>query len=107
MRKLFLIVLAIAFSFTGCEKDDICDANTPTTPRLIVTFYDFANPTVLKKVTDLKVTGTNESLALEVFDAVDTIEILMRDRLFGIVSSFKMHLRFFHFRRSHLLFVKR
>ncbi len=78
MRKLFLIVLAIAFSFTGCEKDDICDANTPTTPRLIVTFYDFANPTVLKKVTDLKVTGANKSLPLDVFDAVDTIELPLK-----------------------------
>lgn len=78
MRKLFLIVLAIAFSFTGCEKDDICEANTPTTPRLIVAFYDFANPTVLKKVTNLKVTGANESLALEVFDAVGTIELPLK-----------------------------
>ena len=78
MRKLFLIVLAIAFSFTGCEKDDICDANTPTTPRLIVTFYDFANPTVLKKVTQLNVTGVNESVALNTFDAVDTISLPLK-----------------------------
>ena len=78
MRKLFLIVLAIAFSFTGCEKDDICDANTSTTPRLIVTFYDFANPTVLKNVTDLNVTGANETVALDVFDAVHTIELPLK-----------------------------
>ena len=44
--------------FIGCEKDDICDANTPTTPRLVIEFYDVTNPALLKNVTNLKVTGT-------------------------------------------------
>ena len=56
MKKIF-IVLLIAFSFSSCEKDDICDANTPTTPRLVIEFYDVSNPSVLKNVTDLKVIG--------------------------------------------------
>ena len=58
MRKIILLVLVFALSFSSCEKDDICDANTPTTPRMVITFYDFANPSVLKNVTDLKVVGT-------------------------------------------------
>ncbi len=45
------------FSSSSCEKDDICDANTPTTPRLIIDFYDISNPSVLKNVTNLKVIG--------------------------------------------------
>ncbi|MBG6109589.1 hypothetical protein IWX84_000448 [Flavobacterium sp. CG_9.10] len=57
MRKIILLVLVFALSFSSCEKDDICDANTPTTPRMVITFYDFANPSVLKNVTDLKVVG--------------------------------------------------
>lgn len=57
MKKIFLLVLTIAFSFSGCEKDDICDANTPTTPRLVITFYDINNGTVKKNVTNLKVIG--------------------------------------------------
>lgn len=54
MKKILLIVL-IAFSFSGCEKDDICDATTPTTPRITIEFYDFANPLTLKNVTNLGV----------------------------------------------------
>lgn len=52
MKKI--ILLMFVFSLLGCEKDDICDANTPTTPRLIVEFYDFTATTeTLKTVTNL------------------------------------------------------
>jgi len=54
MRKLFLILLT-SFFFSGCEKDDICDAATPTTPKVVIEFYDIANPTVLKNVVNLGV----------------------------------------------------
>ena len=57
MKKVLTLLLITMFSFSGCEKDDICDANTSTTPRLVIQFYDFSNPTVLKNVTDLKVIG--------------------------------------------------
>lgn len=57
MKKIILLVFALALSFSSCEKDDICDANTPTTPRLVISFYDFLNPSVLKNVTNLKVVG--------------------------------------------------
>lgn len=57
MKKIILLVFAVALSFSSCEKDDICDANTPTTPRIVIGFYDFSNPSVLKSVTNLKVVG--------------------------------------------------
>ncbi len=57
MKKTILLLLAVAFTFSSCEKDDICDANTPTTPRLVIGFYDFLNPSVLKNVSNLKVVG--------------------------------------------------
>lgn len=57
MKKIVLLVLAVAFSFSSCEKDDICDANTPTTPRLVLSFYDINNPSTLQNVTKLKVVG--------------------------------------------------
>ncbi|MEC5166651.1 hypothetical protein RCH18_002398 [Flavobacterium sp. PL11] len=57
MKKIIIVIFAIALSFSSCEKDDICDANTPTTPRLVIGFYDFLNPSVLKNVTNLKVIG--------------------------------------------------
>jgi hypothetical protein len=57
MKKIVALLFLVAFSISSCEKDDICDANTPTTPRLVIEFYDFNNPTVLKNVTNLKVIG--------------------------------------------------
>ena len=57
MKKTLLLLLFCAFTFSSCEKDDICDANTPTTPRLVIEFYDFLNPSVLKNVSNLKVVG--------------------------------------------------
>ena len=66
MRKFsaILLVSLLAVSFWNCEKDDICADGTPTTPRVIIEFYDTANPTVLKNVTNLRVEefGTNESV---------------------------------------------
>lgn len=77
MKKIILLVLVLALSFSSCEKDDICDANTPTTPRLIVEFYDSATPTVLKNVTDLKVTGVGASINLS-FNGVSKIQLPLK-----------------------------
>jgi hypothetical protein len=57
MKKIVFITLSLFFaiSFWNCEKDDICAEGTPVTPRLIIEFYDAANPTVLKNVTNLDV----------------------------------------------------
>lgn len=52
MKQLFLLLLLSVF-FSGCEKDDICDANTPTTPKVVIEFYDATNPTTIKNVTNL------------------------------------------------------
>ena len=57
MKKITLLLLVFCVSFSSCEKDDICDANTPTTPRMVIKFLDINNPTVEKKVTNLKVIG--------------------------------------------------
>lgn len=53
MKKTVLILL-FAFTFSACEKDDICDAKTTeTTPKLVVEFYDIITPTIPKIVTNL------------------------------------------------------
>lgn len=58
MKKgILLLVVFVSAFFSSCEKDDICDANTVTTPRLVLSFYDINNPSVLKTVTKLKVIG--------------------------------------------------
>ena len=58
MKKILTLLFISTFSFSSCEKDDICDANTPTTPRLVIEFYDISNPATLKNVTNLKVIGS-------------------------------------------------
>lgn len=45
--------LLLANSFWSCEKDDICTEGTPTTPNVVIEFYDAANPTTPKTVTNL------------------------------------------------------
>lgn len=72
MKKTVLLLTLLAMAFSGCEKDDICDSNTPTTPRLVIQFYDATNPSVLKNVTNLKVTGTGMSEPIIFNDAVTT-----------------------------------
>lgn len=39
MKKIIYFLLAL-IGFSSCEKDDICDSNTDTTPRLVIEFYD-------------------------------------------------------------------
>ena len=79
MKKI-VILLVIALTFSSCEKDDICDANTPTTPRLIIDFYDASNPTELKNVINLKVIGFGmaDDKPLATFNSVSTIELPLK-----------------------------
>jgi hypothetical protein len=57
MKKIISLLIIFTFGLSSCEKDDICDPNTPTTARLVITFYDVNNPSLLKSVTNLRVIG--------------------------------------------------
>ena len=84
MKKIqFLIICLLTITFSSCEKDDICEATTATTPKLIFEFYDILNPTVKKNVTSLKVTGyisdtVQKPIPLATFNAVNKIELPLR-----------------------------
>ena len=71
-------MLLIVFSFLGCEKDDICDKTTSTTPRIILEFYDNAQQTTLKNVSNLKVIGVGLSDSLKVFNAESKIQLPLK-----------------------------
>ncbi|WP_264551472.1 DUF6452 family protein [Flavobacterium sp. N2038] len=60
MKKIISLLLVFVFGLSSCEKDDICDPSTPTTPRLVIAFYDANNPSALKNVTNLKVIGKDQ-----------------------------------------------
>ncbi|MFH6992627.1 DUF6452 family protein [Flavobacterium sp. FlaQc-48] len=57
MKKIISLLLIFTFGLSSCEKDDICDANTPTTPRLVISFFENKAPAVPKNVINLKVVG--------------------------------------------------
>jgi hypothetical protein len=64
MKKILSLLLLVIFTSSSCEKDDICDANTPTTPRLVIDFYNVSNASVLKNVTNLKVIGDGMTVGI-------------------------------------------
>ena len=61
MKKIFCVLFIIGFVLTSCEKDDICDPSTPTTPRLVIKFFDANNPSVTKRINNLKIVGDGVS----------------------------------------------
>jgi len=79
MKKYIITSLALllAVSFWNCEKDDICAETTPTTPKLVIEFYDNANPTVLKNVTNLGIAEPTFSTGFA-FNAVSSITVPLR-----------------------------
>lgn len=74
MKKILLLFLILGLSFSSCEKDDICDANTPTTPRLIITFYDVQNPSNTKSVNNLLLIADGLATGI-LFNGVNKIQV--------------------------------
>lgn len=61
MKKIISLLLVFTFGLSSCEKDDICDPNTPTTPRLVISFYEINDPTKPKNVNNLMVIGEGKT----------------------------------------------
>jgi hypothetical protein len=61
MKKIIAFLLILGFASSSCEPDDICDPTTPTTPRMLIKFYEISNPSVQKNVKNLKVIGEGMS----------------------------------------------
>ena len=78
MKKLILFLLVLSISFSSCEKDDICEETTATTPKLIIEFYDVLNPTVLKNVTNLAVKEIGIASAVISFNSVSKIQLPLK-----------------------------
>jgi hypothetical protein len=71
MKKIVLLLL-LTITFSSCEKDDICAEET--TPLLVLEFYDISNPSNLKNVLNLKVTGEGQS-ELGTYNGVNKVEL--------------------------------
>ncbi len=78
MKKRFLLLFI--FSLSGCEKDDICDPATLTTPKIVIEFYDnnVVPSQTLKPVTKLLIGGVGLPLAYSQNDGVSKIKIPLK-----------------------------
>ena len=75
MKKLlkYITVLAIlSLSFWSCERDDICPASTPTTPFLIVEFFDNTEPEENLNVQSLgyRIEGSEDIISIGTTDSI-------------------------------------
>ncbi len=80
MKQILLLIL-FTLTLSGCEKDDICDENTSTTPDVVIEFYDAASPNTLKNVTNLKVVANGYTEALSGTSAVSKIKVPLQTNL--------------------------
>ncbi|MEW5675884.1 DUF6452 family protein [Flavobacterium enshiense] len=79
MRKLKIVALSflLANSFWSCEKDDICAEGTPTTPNVVIEFYDAANPENLKTVSNLGVVASGFTTGIS-YNGISKIKIPLK-----------------------------
>lgn len=79
MKKIITLIVVsfLIYSSSSCEKDDICDANTPTTPRLIIDFYDITNPSAAKSVTNLAIVGNGMTQGI-LFNGISKIQVPLK-----------------------------
>jgi hypothetical protein len=74
--KKYLYLLIVVLFIASCEKDNICI--DPTTPHLIIRFYDKTNTANLKTVTNLKVSvenSLNEIVNIGAITTTDSISL--------------------------------
>lgn len=82
MKKisLLLILLITMGMVISCERDDICPGSTPTTPKLILHFYNNADTEAVKFVPQLRVQGIGNNEVLEGYNGanVQKLELPLR-----------------------------
>lgn len=66
IAALTILILVLSSSFISCEKDDICADGTPTTPSMIVKFFNNENRSAPKSVSrlDYFVEGMTDTIKL-------------------------------------------
>lgn len=89
MRKILVLgAVVAALFFSACEKDDICAGTTPTTPRLVIDFFDQTNSSVAKNLTNFSAREIDEQNRL-VFNP----ELTGEARFFTSANSVSLPLR--------------
>ena len=85
LRSRLFSALAIVLLLlnSSCEKDDICPEATPTTPQLVIRFYDIVDNDQTKSVSNLYAYGLDDSNNVILFEGLnvsttDSIAIPLR-----------------------------
>jgi hypothetical protein len=90
--KLLAILFGIITIFSmGCEPDDICPESTPTTPSLIIRFYDISNQESKKNVFGLRVQGVGNDNPLTDYNVVNTDSIVLPLKTESNSTAYKLH----------------
>ena len=90
--KILALVFGITTIFSmGCEPDDICAASTPTTPNLIIRFYDILNQDSKKNVFNLKVQGIGNDNPLTDYNVVTTDSIVLPLKTNVATTQYSLH----------------
>ncbi len=78
--KRFIPLLGLLLLLLGCQRDDICPASTPTTPMLILSFYDVDDRESFKRPTNLSVRSIVNDSVKTLYQRInpDSIQIPLR-----------------------------
>ncbi|WP_417370059.1 DUF6452 family protein [Gelidibacter japonicus] len=82
-----LCSLLIILSLWSCERDDICAATTPTTPHLIIRFYNINAIDETKTVRRMDVTAENNPNYIVNDKTIDSIVLPLRVDALDIMNT--------------------
>lgn len=72
---LLFVLICLTFTFANCEKDDLCDAATPTTSRLVIEFFYETDPTIPKNLTNLTVFAEGRTDSIGYYNGTNIIRL--------------------------------
>lgn len=81
MKRFLFLILFIFLCFgtlSKCEKDDICAAGTPTTPKVVIDFYEYLNSSVRKGFQKIEIIEIDNPSNILVFEHTDRILLPLR-----------------------------
>ena len=90
-KILALFFGSITILSMGCEPDDICPESTPTTPNLIIRFYDILNQDSKKNVFNLRVQGIGNDNPLTNYNVVTTDSIVLPLKTNASTTQYALH----------------
>lgn len=59
MKRFIILIYCSFFILTSCQHNDVCAENEPTTPRLVIEFYNADQPSQTKPVNSFNARALN------------------------------------------------